>query len=181
MNDKEKLSIRINHPGGDQSCLVGWIYVDFEAADKKIRIHVSDVFSPSFELVFVFWDLMAWKLPQYIDIDEEGRIKTINILPCEDDGRVRFQIEDYDYGERYEEDPDYPRVYMDIELDLDELVEEFFVNLISFLENDFMPARWRKRNLKEFFLPKIKNEFFTYTKDKNAYRRLFRGRKKPRD
>jgi hypothetical protein len=163
MNNKLKLSIDINHPGGTNSYLTGWIYVTFETDNRKITLNVSDVFNPTFEIVFIFWGLMKGFLPQEIEIDEEGEIKVIRILPGDND-QVRFQVEDYDYGEPYYEDPEYPKMYIDIEVEKDELIKEFFSEVIRFLEKDFRPERWRETNLKSYFLPCIKNAFLSYTK-----------------
>lgn len=162
MSDIKKISININHPGGDSSYLVGWIYVTFQTEDSQITIHVSDVFNSALDLVFPFWGLMRGAIPQKIEIDEEGEIKVIRILPGNND-QVRFQIEDYDYGEP-DDDPDYPRMYIDVEVDKDALIKEFFSKFISFLENDFEPERWRETNPKSYFLPKVKDVLLSYTK-----------------
>jgi hypothetical protein len=162
MKDKKKISIDINHPCGAFSYSVGWIYVTFKTDNTTITIHVSDVFNPVFELLFIFWGLMKGAIPQEIEVDEEGEIKIIRILPGHKD-KVRFQIEDYDYGEPDDEDPEYPRMHIDIEVEKDFLIKEFFTNFISFLENDFKPERWRETNLRSYFLPQVKNAFLSYT------------------
>ena len=106
---------------------------------------------------------MKGVLPQEIEIDEEGEIKVIRILSGNTD-RIRFRVEDYDYGETDDEDPEYPKTYIDIEIEKDALIKEFFSKFISFLENDFKPERWRATNLKSYFLPEIKNAFLSYAK-----------------
>jgi len=163
MKDKKRISININHPGGYFSYSVGWIYVTFKTDDTKITIHVSDVFNPEFDLVFIFWGLIKGYIPQEIEIDEEGEIKVIRILPVNDE-QVRFQIEDYDYGEDDDGDTEYPKMHIDIEIDKDALIKEFFLNFIKFLEEDFKPERWRESNLRYYFLPEVKNASLSYTK-----------------
>ena len=97
----------------------------------------------------------------YKRIDEEVEIKIIRILPYKNN-RVRFQIENYDYGEPDDEDPEYPRMYIDIDIDKNALIHEFFTTFISFLETVFKPERWRETNLKTYFLPEVKNAFLAY-------------------
>lgn len=161
----ETISIEIRHPEGILDYLVGWIYVTFKTMDKKITIKVSDVFNPSFEIAYPFLGLIQDSIAQEIEINEEGEIKVIRILPYEND-QVRFQIEDYDYGEGDYEDTGYPHMHIDIILDKKELIEEFCSKFIIFLENEFQPQRWRGTNLKEYYLPAFKKLFPIYIQER---------------
>jgi len=134
----KNLSIEIKHPEGSLEYLVGWIYVTFKTRDAEITVHVSDVFNPPFEIAYLFYGLIQGSIPQLIEVDEEGEIKVIRILPYEDD-QVRFQIEDYNYGEGDYGDTGYPRMHMDIILNKKELIDlgmflYFYDNTIQITE-----------------------------------------------
>ncbi|RLC07608.1 MAG: hypothetical protein DRH43_11485 [Deltaproteobacteria bacterium] len=161
----KNLSIEIKHPEGSLEYLVGWIYVTFKTRDAEITVHVSDVFNPAFEIAYLFYGLIQGSIPQLIEVDEEGEIKVIRILPYEDD-QVRFQIEDYNYGEGDYGDTGYRRMHMDIILNKKELIEEFCSKFIIFLENEFQAQRWRGTNLKEYYLPAFKKLFPSYIQER---------------
>ena len=162
IENMSKISIDIK-----QSDAVGWIHLTFTTDHTNITVHFSDVFNPALEVIFVFWALMKDSLPGEINIDEEGEIKVIRILPGDND-LVRLQVADYDYGKPDDEDPEYPRTYIDIEIAKDTLMQEFFPKFISFLENDFRPERWRDVNLKIYLLPTVKDGYFAYLQERAA-------------
>jgi len=142
-----------------------WIFLTIAAGEADITVHFSSLFNPLFEVFYIFWGLINGVLPQEIDVDEEGEIKVIRLLPADND-LVRLQVADYDYGKPDEDDPEYSRTYIDIETAKDPLIQEFFSKLIDFLENDFNPESWRAENLKTYILPAIKNGYISYLRNK---------------
>jgi len=161
IGNKRSLIIRIEHPKGIHNYLVGWINVTFKTATSQITLHVSEIFNPCFEIAYLFIGLLKGIIPNSVEIDEEGEIKVIQIFPYRDE-LVRFQIRDYDYGEKDPEDLNNPSTYIDVIIDKKELLCEFFNSFIKFLKNDFKQERWREINLKEYYLPLIKEIFLIF-------------------
>ena len=141
--NKKRFTVEIRHPRGDYEPSLGWIYYTFKTENASVTIHVSDVFNSLLSISRAFISLMNEPGPRHDEIDEEGTIKVIDILPEMND-QIRLQIKDYDYGEQDENDPDYPRTYIDVVLDRYETVVEFTTQFIAFLENDFSVERWRE-------------------------------------
>ena len=172
MPTTKSLEITIEHPSGDNAPSVGWIYLTFRVGEACITLHVSDVNDPVFDPAFGFLSLMNGASSQVIEIDEEIECKIIRISAI-DEHNVRLQISDYDYaaddddvtfpGE--EEDPTYPRTYIDVELDRDGLIKEFFSKFIQFLEQDFRTEQWREGDINYFFMPALKNRVLKYCND----------------
>ena len=173
VNDQKPFSVKINHPEGEHEPQSGWIYLTFKTGDSKITLHVSDVNDPLFDPALDFLRFMdnANSDPICIEIDEEVEIKVIRILPLAGQN-IRLQVADYDYStsEFYdpneaEEDPDYPRTYIDFEINRDRLISEFFSTFIDFLENGFNPEQWREDDIRPRYLPALKTRFLKYLND----------------
>ena len=168
LKNDPQLSISISHSSGDEAPSLGWIYLTFETGDCKITLNVSDVNDPVFDPALGFLSVMNGLSSQVIEIDEEVEIKVIRILPLAG-LQVRFQVADYDYStseyydpDEVEEDPEYPRTYIDIEINRDTLITTFFSSFIDFLENGFKPERWREEDIRRFYLPALKKRFLKY-------------------
>ena len=161
MANKKNLTIEIEHPKGIHNYLVGWINVTFKTATSQITLHVSEIFNPCFEIVYLFIGLLKGIIPNSVEIDEEGEIKVIQIFPYRDE-LVRFQIRDYDYGEKDPECQNNSSTYLDVIIDKNELIYEFFKKFLKFLENDFKQERWGEINLKEYYSPLIKEIFLIF-------------------
>ncbi len=161
-----KFHIDINYPVGDFDTSVGWIYVIFQVDDVECKIEVSDVFNPHFDLPDIFIGLMLGYLPQEITIDEEGELKDIALLPV-NDKLVKLIIKDTDYGESYDDDEtEYPKVYIDAELDKHLLITTFMDALLEFLNERHDTARWRVENIKNYYLQRVIKYYDEYQAQK---------------
>jgi|GEM_PF-3997247 len=146
--------------------LLGWIFVTFKTEGSEVTIDFSDA-TGDFGIIDLFRALEKNFLPREIEIDEEGKVKVIRLLPVEKD-QVRLQIQDYDYGEPDPELPDYPKMYIDAVFDRTALIKEFFTKCADFLENGFNPEMWRETNLKAFYSKAIKSITQALNKEPNS-------------
>ena len=115
---QQKVNIRFSPPEW------GWIVVTISSGYDSVTIWTSDVFDPY--PAFVDWlrKIKDGNLPCMITIDEEGIYKQLVVQPV-DEKSIRFVARDYDYGDELEDEPDYPRVYIDRIMPKEMLLTEF--------------------------------------------------------
>jgi hypothetical protein len=94
------------------------------ANGQKAVIRTSDVFDPYSDIVMWLKSVTTAKQPSIMQIDEEGDTKILVVLQTREED-VRFLVADYDYGESFEDAPEYPGVYIDVEIDRTRFLEDF--------------------------------------------------------
>lgn len=119
----------------------GWIYIIIEYGAQVVVIRTSDVFDPYPEIYNWLYCVARGDTSNIVEIDEEGSAKELVVFSKEDDN-ILFQVRDYDYGEEFEEDPDYPRTYIDIVCPRKDLVLEFCSKFRKYFKERFDPNQW---------------------------------------
>ena len=134
----------------------GWMNLTISADSQTVVIHTSDVFDPYPEIVQWLRSVKAGRLPSIVEIDEEGRIKVL-AADFTGKGLIRFTAADYDYGEGFEDEPEYPRVYIDVEIDGARFLQEFCSALFRALNADFLRKGWTGKT--EFDMEELRQYF----------------------
>ena len=119
----------------------GWMNLTISTHAQEVTIFTSDVFDPYPDMVQWLRFIGHGKLPRIMDIDEEGDVKVLAAFHVRE-GDIRFMVGDYDYGAKFEDDPDYPKVYIDVEIDKTGFLQEFCTTLYRGLNKDFLQTGW---------------------------------------